>query len=228
MLRSEITLVHCIKLLSMIFLKYDEIHAKIKQDLKESRQIFIALNAWSSSQKVTYLKVLIYWMNVTFQYHEHFIEFTSFQVKHTDHHLMQKLFKILNTYNIKNKLFDVIINNASNNDTLKKKLERALSRCNISWDRAQNLISCMTHIINLMTQEFIRVIESKTLNDNFAVSLNDDQIENVITSNSLCIVVKKIFIKLIMQKDNAFTNQWNRFALLLLSSTVFLNESFAF
>ncbi len=228
MLRSEITLVHCIKLLSMIFLKYDEIHAKIKQDLKESRQIFIALNAWSSSQKVTYLKVLIYWMNVTFQYHEHFIEFTSFQVKHTDHHLMQKLFKILNTYNIKNKLFDVVINNASNNDTLKKKLERALSRCNISWDRAQNLISCMTHIINLMTQEFIRVIESKTLNDNFAVSLNDDQIENVITSNSLCIIVKKIFIKLIMQKDNAFTNQWNRFALLLLSSTVFLNESFAF
>jgi len=212
----------------MIFLKYDEIHAKIKQDLKESRQIFIALNAWSSSQKVTYLKVLIYWMNVTFQYHEHFIEFTSFQVKHTDHHLMQKLFKILNTYNIKNKLFDVVINNASNNDTLKKKLERALSRCNISWDRAQNLISCMTHIINLMTQEFIRVIESKTLNDNFAVSLNDDQIENVITSNSLCIIVKKIFIKLIMQKDNAFTNQWNRFALLLLSSTVFLNESFAF
>ncbi len=65
----------------------------------------------------------------------------------------------------------------------------------------------MTHIINLMTQEFIRVIESKTLNDNFAVSLNDDQIENVITSNSLCIIVKKIFIKLIMQKDNAFTNQ---------------------
>jgi len=45
MLRSDITLVYCIKLLSMIFLKYDEIHAKIKQDLKELRQIFIMLNA---------------------------------------------------------------------------------------------------------------------------------------------------------------------------------------
>ena len=31
---------------------------------------------------------------------------------------MQKLLKILNTYNIKNKLFDVVTNNASNNDTL--------------------------------------------------------------------------------------------------------------
>ncbi len=34
MLRSEIIFVHCTKLLSIIFLKYDEIHAKIKQDLK--------------------------------------------------------------------------------------------------------------------------------------------------------------------------------------------------
>jgi len=65
----------------------------------------------------------------------------------------------------------------------------------------------MIYIINLMTQEFIRVIESKTLNDNSAMSLKDDQIENVITSNDFCIVVKKIFIKLIMQKDNAFINQ---------------------
>jgi len=71
-------------------------------------------------------------MNATFQYYEHFIEFTSFQVEHTDYHLMQKLFKILNTYNIKNKFFDVIINNASNNNTLKKKLERMLSQCDIS------------------------------------------------------------------------------------------------
>ncbi len=86
----------------------------------------------------------------------------------------------------------------------------------------------MTHIINLVTQEFIKAIESKTLNENFAVSLNNDQVENVITSNDFCTVVKKIFIKMIMQKDNTFTNQWNRFALLLLLSTVLLNESFAF
>ncbi len=71
-------------------------------------------------------------MNATFQYHENFIKFTSFQVEHIDRHLMQKLFKILNIYNIKNKLFNVVINNASNNDTLKKKLERALNQRDIS------------------------------------------------------------------------------------------------
>ncbi len=71
-------------------------------------------------------------MNVAFQYHEHLIEFTFLEVKHTDHHLMQKLFKILNTYDIKNKLFDIITDNASNNKTLKKKLERALNQRDIS------------------------------------------------------------------------------------------------
>ena len=71
-------------------------------------------------------------MNAAFQYREHLIEFTSLQVEHTDHHLMQELFKILNTYNIKNKLFDVVIDNVSNNDTLKKKLERVLSQRDIS------------------------------------------------------------------------------------------------
>ncbi len=45
MLRSEITLVHRIKLLSMIFSNYDKIREKIKQDLKKSRRVFIALNA---------------------------------------------------------------------------------------------------------------------------------------------------------------------------------------
>ncbi len=119
---------------------------------------------------------------------------------------MQKLFKILNTYDIKNKLFDVVTDNASNNDTLKKKFERALNQRHISWNKAQNLISCMTHIINLVIQEFIKAIELKTLNNNLTVSLNNNQVENVITSNDLCTIVKKIFIKMIMQKDNAFTN----------------------
>jgi len=37
---------------------------------------------------------------------------------------MQELLKILNIYNIKNKLFNVVTNNASNNNILKEKLEK--------------------------------------------------------------------------------------------------------
>ncbi len=71
-----------------------------------------------------YLKVLIYWIDVKFQFHEHFIEFTSFNI---DHQLMMKLMKILKNYVIKNKLFKIIINNASNNSILKDELEKIMN-----------------------------------------------------------------------------------------------------
>ncbi len=45
---------------------------------------------------------------------------------------MQELLKILNIYNIKNKLFDVVTNNASNNDTLKEKLDSKIETQRIS------------------------------------------------------------------------------------------------
>ncbi len=41
---------------------------------------------------------------------------------------MLKLIKILKFFKIKDKLLDVIINNANNNDILKDELERALNR----------------------------------------------------------------------------------------------------
>ncbi len=41
---------------------------------------------------------------------------------------MLKLIKVLKFFKIKNKFLDIVINNASNNDTLKDKLERALNR----------------------------------------------------------------------------------------------------
>ena len=41
---------------------------------------------------------------------------------------MLKLLKILKNYAIKNKLFNVIIDNASNNDILKDELEKIITR----------------------------------------------------------------------------------------------------
>ncbi len=58
----------------MILLHYKKICDKIRLNLIESWCVFIALNAWFSSQRVAYLKVLIYWVNVKFQFHEHLIE----------------------------------------------------------------------------------------------------------------------------------------------------------
>jgi hypothetical protein len=45
MLRLDFTFMHRIKLLFIIFLKYNNIRIKIKQDLKKLQCVFIALDA---------------------------------------------------------------------------------------------------------------------------------------------------------------------------------------
>ena len=182
-------------------------------NLKELQRVFITLNAWSSSQRVAYLKVLIYWVNVKFQFREHFIKFTSFDIEHIDRQLMIKLIIILKNYIIKNKLFKIIINNASNNSILKEKLEKIMSHHKFRWDRTQNFINCLTHIINLMIQDFIQALELKTITDNVIAQLKNEQVQNIETSRELSVVIKKILLRMIMQKSNAFINHEIRFVL---------------
>jgi len=51
----------------------------------------------------------------------------SLYIEYTNCYLMQELFNISNIYNIKNKLFNVVINNTSNNNILKEKLKKTLN-----------------------------------------------------------------------------------------------------
>ncbi len=213
MLRSDLQIAHCTKMTIMILSHYKKICDKIRLNLTESWRVSIALNAWSSSQRVAYLRVLIYWVDVKFQFREHLIEFTSLDIEHTERQLMMKLMKILKNYAIKNKLFKIVINNASNNSILKEKLEKIMSHREFRWNRTQNFINCLTHIINLMIQDFIQALELKTIADNVIAQLENEQVQDIETSRELSVVIKKILLRMIMQKSNAFINHEIRFVL---------------
>ncbi len=71
----------------------------------------------------------------------------------------------------------------------------------------------MTHIINLVTQDFIQALESKTIADNVIAQLKNDQVQDIKTSRELFIMIKKILLQMIMQKSNAFINHEIRFVL---------------
>ncbi len=72
--------------------------------------------------------MLIYWINIAFQFREHLIKFTFLNIEYIGRQLMLELMKILKFFKIKDKLLGVIIDNASNNGILKDELERALNR----------------------------------------------------------------------------------------------------
>ena len=124
MTRFNIEISHRIKLIKMISFDYDKIRKHIKNDLQNVQRVFIALNVWFNSQKIVFLKMLIYWVNKNFQWQKRLIEFIFLNVAHTSRHLIQKLIDLLNFFEIQSKLFVIVIDNVNNNNTLKKKLKK--------------------------------------------------------------------------------------------------------
>ena len=76
------------------------------------------------------------------------IGFQSLNIDHDDWIYNQQFLQLCEYYDIKKKLLKVVINNASNNNIMKKKFEKALS--NRTWNKNQNEIFCLIHIINFM------------------------------------------------------------------------------
>ena len=174
MLKSELIFVYRVKFINMLLKNYNTICNQIKEDLNKSRRVHLVLNAWSSSYKVTYLNVLIYWMSFNFECYESLIEFSTLNIVYENAQLLTKLTKLLNFFKIKEKLFKMIINNESNNNTLKDKLKRAMNWRDFRWVKKENFIICLTYVISLKIETFIEIIYSQAINDDFILFLKND------------------------------------------------------
>ena len=69
----------------------------------------------------------MYWIDNKFQYQEKLIEFQSLNIDHDDQIYNQHFLQLCEYYDIKKKLLKVVIDNASNNDIMKKKFKKTLN-----------------------------------------------------------------------------------------------------
>jgi len=72
--------------------------------------------------------------------------------------LASAVFDTLNEYDIAAKLFCITTDNASNNFSMARELERMLEDIGVTWDRKTNHIPCLAHIINLVVQQFLTTL----------------------------------------------------------------------
>ena len=128
MLRPDVSLIHRTKLALMISSDYDQVRSKIRDDLRGTHQVSISYDIWTSPQKIAYLGVLVYWVDIQFQFREHLLGFVPLELEHTGRELASELFKLLDFFGIKDRLLGVVTDNGSNNSTLTKELSKALSR----------------------------------------------------------------------------------------------------
>jgi hypothetical protein len=125
------------------------------QNLEANIKIFIVLNVWISFNHFVFFDVTIYFIDCEFRFREVFIIFKSLFEQHTNKKLTEVIMNILQIYKFNRKLMTIIVDNASNNVTLRKHLFKKLTKMNVEWDSKIEIINCMIHVLQLFVIAFL-------------------------------------------------------------------------
>jgi hypothetical protein len=158
-------------------LRYREIQKKLLRDLfNDDIKIFFFMNCWSFFNRQKYLIVIAYFIDTQWIYHEVLLVFEHI----SDSHIEQKLTKVVQNvvvrHELKERLYVVTNDNVFNNLIMYTKLNHLLRINRIFVDVESNVrdveqVSCLAHVIQLISQKFFKKIKIKS-NANFKTIWN--------------------------------------------------------
>jgi hypothetical protein len=73
--------------------------------------------------------------------------------------------RVLEETGTKSRFLAITCDNASNNNTLTRALEKTLEEQGIFWSAAENTVPCLAHIINLVVQDIIQHLQLAATTD---------------------------------------------------------------
>jgi hypothetical protein len=140
---------------------------------KTCRTICFSLDIWTSKNNFAFLIIVGHWIMPDFKYKENLLAFTPLSAEHMGENLALYVSKCVTFYGLEYKLLFLIGDNASNNATLARHLERyIIEKPDIDSDLVrfkgkESLIECLAHQFNLIIKDlltdsiyrFISVIE---------------------------------------------------------------------
>jgi len=108
----------------------------------------------------SHVAVTAHWINFDFKLNEALLCFEKLVGTHSGRRMAEKLFHVLEDFDITAKLFCITTDAAANNTTLVRSLsEILLDEKGIDWDSEKMHINCLDHVINVAVQAFLRSIK---------------------------------------------------------------------
>jgi hypothetical protein len=192
-LRPDAVITSRYKFRLMFEKQFDIAHAAILKDLEPLSKISISLDGWSAANHLGFLAVKGYYINQDWVLCERLLDFIPLRGRHTGSSMAADLMIVLSNTKTESNLLAITSDNASNNGTLTKTLQEKLAYKGISWNRKENSIPCMAHVINLVVQDIIHNLQlapSEDLVD--AERLEPGHIEDVSYSISVPNSLRKV------------------------------------
>jgi hypothetical protein len=174
----------------------NQIKNDLFQNLETNIKIFIVLNVWISFNHLVFFDVTIYFIDYEFRFRKVFIIFKSLFEQHTSEKLIEAIMNILQIYKFNRKLMTIIVDNASNNVTLRKHLFEKLTKMNVEWDSEIKTINCMIHVLQLFVTALLIALRVQISNDDVNVKFDEKSLTEIFISTFFENTFRKIIIHL--------------------------------
>jgi hypothetical protein len=107
------------------------------------------------------------------------LTFQSLSDAHTSETMIQIVVNILKKYNLKNRLLAIIIDNASNNEKMRKEMKKILRNIDIEWNHEKNHVFCIAHVIQFAINELLESMKISAINDRMNEIFQENRLNDI-------------------------------------------------
>ena len=145
--------------------------------LPEHAKISIALDCWTSPFQQAFMAITGYFIDAEWVYREVLLGFKPLHSSHTGANLSAILMETLTEHGIKDRVFGITTDNASNNETLVKALQQSLQQEPSASATGFNVIRvpCLAHVIQLSLNQLLHRLKARPKNEQAETVWTEEQ-----------------------------------------------------
>jgi hypothetical protein len=176
MLKPNVEIPSASALVSALKLQASEVRNDLLQGLGPDTKISLALDAWSSPNHLAFLGIVVYFIDMSWNYRERLIGFELLSGEHSGENLSEVVYAVLERYGIQDRLLAITTDNASNNTTLIPHLEGKLESSvqDMVFSAESCHIPCLAHVVQLVVRSFMDGIKVIASNEQLISHFNEE------------------------------------------------------
>ncbi|QSS74860.1 hypothetical protein I7I50_03800 [Histoplasma capsulatum G186AR] len=177
MLNSHIQIPHRSNLRSSLDTHYNNDMQQLGLMLKKQQKISLAVDAWTSTNNLSFLGTVCYFIDEDWNYKEKLIGFEPLKSSHTGEYMAEVLMTIIKNdfWDISSALLAITTDNAANNFTMTQSLERKLVL--YRWNGKRGHIPCVAHVIQLVVQALVKALNIEPENTELTSCFDENDVE---------------------------------------------------
>jgi len=143
--------------------------------LPEHAKTSVALDCWTSPHSKAFMAITGYFIDANWIFREVLLGFKPLHGTHTGANLSAVLMETLTEHKIKDRVFGLTTDNASNNKTLVKAIQQSLLQESSTGGFNIIRIPCLAHVIQLSLNQLLHRLKARPKNEHAETQWTEEQ-----------------------------------------------------